>query len=643
MSINRQSIRLITLQFLITFIVAEEYSTGIWSNKQSFAIDLIRSMQFEYGNETFENEPFEDKDKIGNGIYDSDKNNRQIMINQNGGLKVLTNESNGILSIRRNYRRFLEWLRSFSFSTNIDFSNRFLVRRLVSINCPALFSPDDASQLIPKFFSFSETKPEEPIELNTETRSNECPHILDRSRRTILLIHGFASDIRTIGGMINIKDRLLDLNKQINERSSSKHQSGQLYNIIFVDWYNGANPYPRFNYIKAAVNTQVVGKLIARFLLNLQRECNILTSEVDIIAHSLGCHVAGFTGKALRSMNSTLGTIIHLDPVGLCFGTMFGRPEHRLSKDDALDTKAIHVAMNMFDNPIDGARSNFLVNGGRDQIGCGSQSEMINATISSTTMVYDSNGSFKPCSHLRAMSLFEDDLSSNSVGCQIVAYECEDFQSFLSGKCGYCDERNSQCKLMSFNPIDGSKRNGSTGTDERAMVRANVNDPNLDEDDDEYGSSEKLNTNDGRSYYVGTSSISTYCVNYYQFRMLVRERTLKQMSNDNLAPNRYVRGRLPNGKNSLHFTIKLIDDQGRFFKGFTIDHDVRRLRDLKSKYASDYGLDRQIEFTMLLNTTEPRPVKVTESIISFYYHQMIIADTVEINFMSNISPRYSII
>lgn len=621
-------LRLTTLSLLLMVVSAFTETSEEWLNKQSFALEILKIIHSEQGNES-------SRIRISNeSNANNNKTNRQVVSNPNG-LKAIIQDIDDALNMTGNYKRFMEWLKSFSFTTRLDLSNRHLVSRLGAINCPSLFRSSDESDLMPKYYLFHENQPEEPFELSKELRSNDCPNFFDPKRKTMLLIHGFASDIRTIGGMINIKDRLLDMNRQmINKFISNDTQVGGLYNIIFVDWYRGANPNPRFNYIRAAANTQVVGKLVARFLLKLSRECRQPINQIDLLAHSLGCHVAGAIGKALRASGHELSSITHLDPVGLCFGPLFGKPEFRLSKDDATETRAIHVAVNLFDNPMDGAKVNFLVNGGRDQIGCGGQSELVNSTISSTALIYDSNASFKPCSHMRAMSLLEDDHMSSLDTCQIVGYECENFERFLSGSCGKCDRRNSQCRLMGFNVMNGQR------------MRSNVNsltpiDSEYDEEDDDLDyESVQHRQKDGRIFYAGTSSISPYCVNYYQFRMLVRQRDLKALGTENLAPNRMVQGNAPSGRNTLHYTIKLIDSQGRFFKGFTLDHDSRRVGNLRTTLGStgpDSG--RLVEFTMLLNTTDPRPIRVHEAVISFYYHSVVVAESIEINYMSNISPE----
>lgn len=576
--------------------------------------------------------------------------------------------------------------------------------------------------------------------------------------------------------------------------------------------------------------------------------------------------MAGFTGKAMLAAGHRLGKITHLDPIGLCFGRLFSEPRFRLSPQDALDTHAVHVSLNIFDNPLDGAQSNFLVNGGRDQLGCGGQSEVQNSTSSSVSLLWDSEAKFVPCSHVRALSLYEDDLSSEPEQCQIVGYRCNTYERFLAGKCGVCDSQNTQCRLMSLAPIsmqfrristvpiggeslqpksrpiyklyddepvekgqEGAKNknhqdsrlvdlvnnisNGSiawviedqelnqqigktiaelrpelvvekraspkervdegelmeasnvkTRSDRRLSVEqrarisqtldkirtdtrnaltdsafrlveeskfkvssiigkspfgshhyhhhqlpslsvvspaeglrhlsaivgsASASGPKLISPDvaPEVGTpvpppvplgSQALpaGSTNGPLYFVGTGAVTPYCVNYYQFRLLIAETRLSRLlaneqagggvfkeahiSSQNKPPLPATGGGAASdqprqrqavlNKDKLHLTIKLTDSNGRFFKGFTLVEDARMLirapvEQLHSPSAGGPqrvvpgGTTNMIELTMLLNTTKLEPVRISETIISYYFHSIVLADMVEINYMSNISPE----
>jgi len=487
----------------------------------------------------------------------------------------------------------------------------------------------------------------------------------------------------------------------------------------------------------------------------------------------------------MNAIGHRIGKITHLDPIGLCFGRLFSEPRFRLSPSDALDTQAVHVSLNLFDNPLDGSLSNFLVNGGRDQIGCGGQSELKNSTTSSVSLLFDSQGSFTPCSHMRALSLFEDDLSSEPDKCQIVGYRCTDYNRFLAGKCGKCNQANDQCRLMSLSPIslrfrrltlnlagvnENENENNNRRADSGAQIGGEKNSSQIQATTNQMGHKQRIERRlsvdhkgrfvqtidklksdtrnalaegwsgfksgesrfkvsslvlsklpppsstapnlsqnlsapilsispttieigqpslmahealepegfeeapvgsqalpagsaNGPQYFVGTGAISPYCVNYYQVRVLIAESRLQRsLVGKGLAPNRLAvqanfrprlgenelqlegdRRAMVSSRNMLHLTIKLTDSKGHFFKGFSMLEDARNLVRIQAAdnrpRALAAGSDQAVELTMLLNSTQPEPVRVSESIISYYFHGIVLADSVEINYMSNISPE----
>lgn len=208
-------------------------------------------------------------------------------------------------------RRLIDWIQnSFNLASVGELTTQFVVSKLGSVNCAALIAPDREETLIPRFLLFNEHFVDVPFELSIRPAQSECIENgrFDPLRKTMVLIHGYLAGYTIVDGLTNIKNRLLDLNKLINKRAMRVFKEAennnatsyllsedlelkvrqQQYNVIIVDWFNGANPVPRSNYIRAAVNAQVVGKLIARFLSALVVQCRASASSIQIIAHSLG-------------------------------------------------------------------------------------------------------------------------------------------------------------------------------------------------------------------------------------------------------------------------------------------------------------------------------------------------------------------
>lgn len=208
-------------------------------------------------------------------------------------------------------RRLIDWIQnSFNLASVGELTTQFVVSKLGSVNCAALIAPDREETLIPRFLLFNEHFVDVPFELSIRPGQSECIENgrFDPLRKTMVLIHGYLAGYTIVDGLTNIKNRLLDLNKLINKRAMKVFREAennnatsyllnedlelkvrqQQYNVIIVDWFNGANPVPRSNYIRAAANAQVVGKLIARFLSALVVQCRASASSIQIIAHSLG-------------------------------------------------------------------------------------------------------------------------------------------------------------------------------------------------------------------------------------------------------------------------------------------------------------------------------------------------------------------
>ena len=77
-------------------------------------------------------------------------------------------------------------------------------------------------------------------------------------------------------------------------------------NVICVDWENGAN-LP--NYVRAAVNTRLVGRQVALLINTLNELTGSQNSDFHLIGFSLGAHVAGFAGAELFNLSRITGTV----------------------------------------------------------------------------------------------------------------------------------------------------------------------------------------------------------------------------------------------------------------------------------------------------------------------------------------------
>ncbi|KAF5273781.1 hypothetical protein FQA39_LY00896 [Lamprigera yunnana] len=239
---------------------------------------------------------------------------------------------------------------------------------------------------------------------------------------TKVLIHGFGSDCSHVW-VYELRSALMAVEEM---------------NIICVDWAKGAE-LP--NYVKAVVNTRLVGKQVALLLNGLVKHIGLSPSNVHIIGFSLGAHVAGFTGYELKNISRITG----LDPAGPLFEAQ--DPRARLDQSDAHFVDVIH---SNGENLILGGLGSwqplghvdFYPNGGRMQKGC---SNIFLGAVSD--IIWSSNIEGRSlCNHRRAYKFFIDSVSPR---CHFPAFPCESYDGFLEGRCFPCtDTRN--CGNMGY-------------------------------------------------------------------------------------------------------------------------------------------------------------------------------------------------
>nr|CAH7744394.1 unnamed protein product [Callosobruchus chinensis] len=175
-------------------------------------------------------------------------------------------------------------------------------------------------------------------------------------------------------------------------------------NVIQVDW----NRIARSAYISAAVGTKAVGQLIADFI----KRSNLDPARIHIIGHSLGAHIAGFAGKALKKYNKMLSRITGLDPAGPYFGIFRQHPQERLSKDDAQVVDSIHTDGGKYGVDFPVGTIDIVVNGGYSpQPGC------IQSFATVTTLGEALEQGF--CSHSRATYYFLEWINGGSFDCMM--------------------------------------------------------------------------------------------------------------------------------------------------------------------------------------------------------------------------------
>jgi len=132
-------------------------------------------------------------------------------------------------------------------------------------------------------------------------------------------------------------------------------------------------------------------------------------STLTVIGHSLGAHVAGFTGK--NTKNGKIDTIIGLDPALPLYS--FDTPTKRLCSTDALYVESLQTNGGElgFLKPI--GKGAFYPNGGKSQPGCG----------------LDVSGG---CAHSRSYMYYAESVKLND----FPSVKCENYEYAVKKDCG---------------------------------------------------------------------------------------------------------------------------------------------------------------------------------------------------------------
>jgi len=159
------------------------------------------------------------------------------------------------------------------------------------------------------------------------------------------------------------------------------------YNVVVVNWGGGAKT-PCYDWARDRV--EEVGPVVAEMLDFLLGQNAQSWDQLTVVGHSLGAHVAGFTGRNVR--NGRVGTIVGLDPAGPLFDE--NDPAHRLNSDDAVYVECIHTNWKCYGMRQAIGHTDFYANGGYEQPGCN---------------VADS------CDHSRSIDLFAESIIANKL------------------------------------------------------------------------------------------------------------------------------------------------------------------------------------------------------------------------------------
>lgn len=187
------------------------------------------------------------------------------------------------------------------------------------------------------------------VELLVTDNSSVIETTLNNTLDLVFLIHGWTDSY--------LDDWVRTLVNQFVEYNDA--------NICVVDWSRLAF----MKYLLSAQATLPVGNYLGSFIQNLTDNGIFDISQITLIGHSMGAHVAGIAGFYL---NSTVPTIIGLDPAGPAFTKFPLRPiNERLDATDASFVQVIHTDRYFIGSNMDLGTEDFYPNGGfAPQPGC---------------------------------------------------------------------------------------------------------------------------------------------------------------------------------------------------------------------------------------------------------------------------------
>ncbi|KAK0168047.1 hypothetical protein PV327_001887 [Microctonus hyperodae] len=170
--------------------------------------------------------------------------------------------------------------------------------------------------LTPYFYAYSSNGSTSKYKDSNVTHADDLVSQMDKNKPTVFYIHGFTENVE--------KNSVLTIVDAYNFRND--------HNIIAVDWSKLA----ALNYLEVATCVDQVGKQIAIAIQNML-DAGLQIEKIDIVAHSMGAHVAGEIGRCI----SNLPRIVGLDPAGPL--ASYIRVVNALRSTDAKNVVIIHT------------------------------------------------------------------------------------------------------------------------------------------------------------------------------------------------------------------------------------------------------------------------------------------------------------
>uniref|UniRef100_T1L333 Lipase domain-containing protein n=1 Tax=Tetranychus urticae TaxID=32264 RepID=T1L333_TETUR len=163
-------------------------------------------------------------------------------------------------------------------------------------------------------------------------------------------------------------------------------------------------------------------KCSGEFIFKLCNFLGLSSSNIHLIGHSLGAHIEGFAGDALKRKGRLIWRITELDPAGPLFTGIFD-----------------------FAKPLGDIE--FCINGGFAQPDCSLWN------LPKNIWQYGWVGGFTntyACKNMFAYVLMLEDTEDFSENCQLVGNQCTNYIAYRKGKCADCGNDGKACAVISL-------------------------------------------------------------------------------------------------------------------------------------------------------------------------------------------------
>jgi len=250
-----------------------------------------------------------------------------------------------------------------------------------------------------RFELFTPENPTEAYILQFNNKTSVTKSQFKSSRPTRILIHGWHSE-----GVLTAPFA----NAYLVE---GKHK----VNFISVNWQKGSD---WTLYSSARGRVKNVAEHVGSFVDFMIAAAELKTTDLTIVGHSLGAHIAGIAGKTIKKTGKgTVNKIVGLDPPAHSFD--FEAVDERIAHSDAKYVEVIHTSAGDlgFIQPL--ADVDFYPNGGQLQSGC--YRNLVKRDW------------FSVCSHQRSYEFYIESISNSNS--QFLALQCKSFDELQKGSC----------------------------------------------------------------------------------------------------------------------------------------------------------------------------------------------------------------